>query len=92
MMLLFKVMMLVAMVRLLLVHPSPRLCAILYAGVLFFVGLLIVIGGQAPIHFLLWLTLARLLLAWGYFSLLHRLGDHVLWWPALASGGLLCFL
>ncbi len=81
-----KIIVLVALIRLLIATDKPLLCAGLYTFVGFALGLLAVIGGQAPILALLIVTLIRFGLSSLYFWLLYRIGEGTWWWVVLILG------
>lgn len=81
-----KVIVLVALIRLLIVSDKPLLCSGLYTFVGFALGLLAVMGGQAPFLALLIATIMRFALSSLYFWLLYRIGEGALWWIVLIVG------
>lgn len=74
------------MIRLLIATDKPLLCAGLYTFVGFALGLLAVIGGQAPFLALLLVTVIRFALSGLYFWSLDRIGEGILWWIVLVLG------
>jgi hypothetical protein len=81
-----KVILLVALIRLLIATDKPLLCAGLYTFVGFALGFLVGIGGQASLFPLLIVTVIRFGLSSLYFWLLYRIGEGILWWVVLILG------
>jgi hypothetical protein len=81
-----KIIVLVALIRLLIATDKPLLCSGLYTFVGFALGLLAVMGGQAPFLALLIATVIRFALSSLYFWLLYRIGEGGLWWVVLILG------
>ena len=81
-----KIIVLVALIKLLIATDKPLLCSGLYTFVGFALGLLTVIGGQAPLLPLLLVTGIRFALSSLYFWLLYRIGEGALWWIVLILG------
>jgi hypothetical protein len=81
-----KIIVLVALIRLLIATDSPLLCSGLYTFVGFALGLLPVMGGQVSFLTLLLATVIRFGLSSLYFWLLYRIGGGILWWAVLILG------
>ncbi len=81
-----KIIVLVALIRLLIATDKPLLCAGLYTFVGFALGLLAVFGGQASILALVIATAICFGLSALYFWLLYRIGEGALWWVVLIFG------
>lgn len=78
-----KFIVLAALVRLLLASNKPFLCSGIYAGITFFLGLILSLPFQAVlIHASVAFVLASI-----YFWLLDKLdGSEVLWWLVAIAG------
>jgi hypothetical protein len=87
-----KVILLVALIRLLIATDKPLLCASLYTFVGFMLGLLAVAGGQLSFFVLLIATVIRFGLSSLYFCLLDRIGEGLIWWVVLILGLALGFV
>jgi hypothetical protein len=87
-MILYKFLLLVALVRVLLATDLPFLCAGIYAGAVLVFGLVL---GQPPLSVLLHAA-AGLALTCIYYWLLDRLDGHeVAWWLVAILGlGIVC--
>ena len=81
-----KIILLVALVKLLISTDKPLLCAGLYTFVGSALGLLFVFGGETSILIWLLVTVLRFGLSSLYFWLLDRVGDGILWWIILILG------
>lgn len=81
-----RIIVLVALIRLLIATDKPLLCSGLYTFVGFALGLLAVMGGQAAFPALLIATVIRFALSSLYFWLLYRIGEGALWWVVLILG------
>jgi len=77
---------LAALIRLLIATDKPLLCAGLYTFVGFALGLLAVMGGQAPFLALVIVAAIRFGLSALYFWLLYKIGEGALWWAILILG------
>ena len=77
---------LAALIKLLIATDKPFLCAGLYTFVVFALGMLAVMGGQATFLALLIITIIRFGLSSLYFWLLDRIGGGALWWIVLILG------
>jgi hypothetical protein len=81
-----KIIVLIALIKLLIATDKPLLCAGLYTFVGFAFGMLAVISGQAPFLAVLLITPIRFGLSSLYFWLLDRIGGGILWWIVLILG------
>jgi len=78
-----RIIVLVGLIRLLLVTNKPFLCSGIYAGVIFFFGLIT----EVPFIPLIVVTAIGFALSSLYFWLLERFeGAGVLWWVILIGG------
>lgn len=77
-----KIIILVALIRLLVATDKPLLCSGIYAGVALFFGL--VVGN--PFCAVLAFSVVGFALASLYFWLLYRLQGGALWWVILIGG------
>ena len=81
-----KIILLVALIKLLIATDRPILCAGLYTFLGFALGMLGVAAGQIPLLALLLVTVIRFGLSALYFWLLDRIGGGILWWIVLILG------
>lgn len=85
-MLILKIFMLIALIKILLATDKPFLCAGLYTGVIFVLGL----AFGNPIEVMLIAAVISFVLASVYFWLLSRFEDSgFVWWLILIAGLLL---
>jgi len=78
----FKILLLAALVRLLIATDKPFLCSILYAGLVLLFGL--ICGG--PLVATLISTGLAFVCASVYFCLLDSIHDGFFWWITLGAG------
>jgi len=87
-----KVIALAALIKLLIATDKPILCSSIYTFVVFALGLLEVMVGNAPFLGLLIVTIICFGLSSLYFWLLYKIGEGGLWWIVFSFGLVILFV